>query len=127
MNRGDVGLVLGLAGFLLGGISVFVAVGAKSETATRWKDVQDMVKSDQENMEGWGAKLEGFNERLKGLDARAARGNDTAIWEAVHDLQARAAILESHAGIQRAKPALVQPTPKEIEEAEKKRQQEEKK
>lgn len=70
MNRGDVGLVLGLAGFLLGGAAIFVASDAKRETSGRWEDIQGMVKSDEENLTGMAEKLKAYDAAQKDLARR---------------------------------------------------------
>lgn len=70
MNRGDVGFVLGLAGFFLGGVAIYVAAGAQRETSGRWDDVRGMVKSDEENLAAMGEKLKSIDAAQKDLARR---------------------------------------------------------
>jgi len=89
MNRGDVGLVLGLGGFLLGGAAVFVALDAKKETSERWAAMETMVTQDKDSLGAWGEKMKAFDaaqkdmqRRVNGLDSPRAGGDRVAALEA---------------------------------------------
>jgi tetratricopeptide (TPR) repeat protein len=73
MNRGDLGLVLGLAGFLLGGTALFFAVDAKRETTGRWTDLQGMIRTDDEHIAGMGEKVRGLEKKADESTSRANR------------------------------------------------------
>lgn len=105
MNRADLGLVLGLSGFLLGGWAVYVSLGAKKETEQRWSDVREMIKSDEDNLAGMAGKLADVDDKTKALSDRVSRAasDPNALWDAVHDLQSRTAVIEAKVGIERKK------------------------
>ncbi len=100
MNRGDVGLVLGLAGFLLGGAAIFIAAGSQKETSGRWDDIQGMVKADEESITGLGEKVKGLDATVKDL-TRRVNAVDTSPRQSaggLKDLEDRIAALEAARG-----------------------------
>lgn len=66
MARGDVGFVLGLAGFLLGGWAVFTAMSMKSDVDS----VVNERKSDEEAINSMGARVEDLDRAHKDLTQR---------------------------------------------------------
>jgi tetratricopeptide (TPR) repeat protein len=79
MNRGDVGLVLGLAGFLLGGYAVFTATSTKGDV----DDGKKLHMMDNDAMAGLGARVEKLDashkeltRRVNGLDVNPRSGAD---------------------------------------------------
>ena len=79
MQRGDVGFVLGLAGFLLGGWAVFTALSMKSDV----NSVMNERRADEDALSGLGARLEGLDRshkeltgRVNGLDANPKTLNE---------------------------------------------------
>ncbi len=66
MSRGDVGFVLGLAGFLLGGWAVFTAMSMKSDVDS----VMNERKSDEESINSMGARVEDLDRSHKDLSQR---------------------------------------------------------
>jgi TolA-binding protein len=93
MGRGDVGLVFGIAGFLLGGAAIFVAVGAK----TRVESVENVQTSDNETLAALGEKLDKADKSLKDLTQRVngIDVNPRSLVDRVKALEARLEAVES--------------------------------
>jgi tetratricopeptide (TPR) repeat protein len=96
MNRGDVGLVLGLAGFLLGGYAVFTATSTKGDV----DDGKKLHMVDNDAMAGLGARVEKLDashkeltRRVNGLDVNPRSGADR-----VKALEERVEALEKSGG-----------------------------
>ena len=74
MDKGDVALVTGIAGFLLGAGSVFFAVSASKEANIALADAHKTMMSDNDNLAGMGAQLKTLDESVKALGKRVDRG-----------------------------------------------------
>ena len=106
ITRTDVAIVLGLAGFGLAGGSLFVALAAKKETTDRWTAVSNMIKSDEDNIGGQGQRVTDLKEAHEALSQKVSRlaGDPQAaqaVWDAIHDLQSRTAVIEKRLQIER--------------------------
>jgi tetratricopeptide (TPR) repeat protein len=97
MQKVDVALVAGVAGFLLGGGSVFYAVSASREANIALDDAHKTMLSDNDNIAGMGTQLKSLDESVKALTKRVDRaGSDPAkLWESLNRLQARVGALEN--------------------------------
>ena len=78
LTRNDVGMVLGLCGFLLGGAGAYFGFFAQ-RTA---QDVEGVLHSDGEMIEGLGAKLSELQ-----ADVRAANQRLSVLTTAVEELK----------------------------------------
>jgi TolA-binding protein len=92
MQRGDVGFVAGLAGFLLGGFAAFSAASMKSDL----ESVMNEREADQDALTGVGARVEDLERSHKELTRRVGglSSDPKTAWEAIHDLQGRMQKLE---------------------------------
>lgn len=101
MNRADLGLVLGLAGFLLGGWALVVSLGAGKKA----DDFRGSEENAHEMIESLGARVEALDQSHKDLTQRVSRlsSDPNALWDAVHDLQSRMEVVEAKIGIERKK------------------------
>lgn len=97
MQKGDVGLVFGLAGFLLGGVAIFLATGARRDTSQMQEDVRNVMKSDDESLVAMGEKLKATDDSIQGLNKRVngLSGDPRKMWEQIQQLQLRLDKLES--------------------------------
>ena len=66
MERGDIGFVAGLAGFLLGGWAVFTSLSMKSDV----ESVMNERKADEDALAGLGARVEDLDRSQKDLTRR---------------------------------------------------------
>jgi tetratricopeptide (TPR) repeat protein len=99
MERGDIGFVAGLAGFLLGGWAVFTSLSMKS-------DIDSLVnerKQDEEFIAGIGERVENLDRSHKDLTQRVngLSSDPKALREALERLQVRVDALEQGREIQR--------------------------
>lgn len=96
MAKGDVALVAGIAGFLLGGVSVFVAVSARTDARDALNNASKGSEFERETIGGMGDKLTALDESVKALGKRVDRaGSDpNRLWESVKVLQAKVDALE---------------------------------
>jgi tetratricopeptide (TPR) repeat protein len=96
MEKVDVALVTGVAGFLLGAGSVFFAVSASKEANVALDDAHKVMANDSESLGAMGAQLKTLDESVKALGKRVDRaGTDPAkLWDAVKALQAKVDALE---------------------------------
>lgn len=96
VTRGDVGLMFGLCGFLLGGIGAYLGFRAHDAAAT----AQDVVREDGELIGTLGEKVDGLREDVKAANTRisAIAGELEERRKADADLRARLAKLEGSAG-----------------------------
>src|SRR6185436_13733926 len=99
MERGDVAFVAGVAGFLLGGVALFIAIDARRETSGRWADVENTMKSDSDSLGGLGEKVKNLEESTASMNRKVGSlANDPKIWEAIRILQARVDALKQGEG-----------------------------
>ena len=106
MERGDIGFVAGLAGFLLGGWAVFTSLSMKSDV----ESLRNERGSDQDNITGIGARVEGLDQSHKALTRRVdgLSSDPKVVREAIEHLQTRVKALEEG----RAPPKLKDDEPK---------------
>ena len=93
MERGDIGFVAGLAGFLLGGWAVFTALSMKSDVSS----VMNERRADEDALSGLGARVEELDRshkeltrRVNGLDA-----NPRTLTERLGEIEKRLGELEA--------------------------------
>jgi len=89
MNRGYVGFVLGLGGFLLGGAAFFFALVVKKDVNEHLDAMDAMVSQDKDAFGAWGEKMKSFDaaqkemqRRVNAIDAPRAGGDRVAALEA---------------------------------------------
>ena len=70
MAKGDVALVAGLAGFLLGGVGVYLGAGAAKDAGELLAEVRNVQKSDEESFAGLGEKVTKLDAASKELTRR---------------------------------------------------------
>lgn len=93
MERGDIGFVAGLAGFLLGGWAVFTSLSMKSDL----ESVMNERKSDEDALAGMGARVEDLDRSQKELTRRvnSVDANPRSVDGRIKEIEERLAALEA--------------------------------